>query len=290
MSRRFRSAARAGAIAAAIVLAGSLAGCSTISTLVSHLRSETQKPTAGQCWSSNYEEAQTAADWNTGPVSCSQSHQLYTFAVVSVTSSASSWHNSAGDLDDSIATDAYQACDKKLAVFLPTVVPGGRLSEFFFVPSDRAWKQGARWVRCDIGVLKAGSSFASPAFAALPSSISVLLRQAQSEPDLFADCVNTTDPSGKSGPYDDPKATIADCTGDYQWKYESEFPILDDDTGDAAYPSDEVFNAQSQKKCGDAADAAERGWIAYTPTEKQWTNGNHSGECWFGQAAATPQT
>jgi len=272
------------ALAIAALSSGVLSGCSTVTSFFPHTLSATQKPSAGDCWSSTIDTAGQAAAWTDGgAVPCASRHQLVTYAVVTVTSSAPTWRDKQGDLSASIQTAAFRACNTRLSDLI-AVPDNGRLLPFFFVAPEKEWKKGARWVRCDIGVLRTGSPYSQPELARLPTQLSTLVKQAHDTPEVFESCVITTDPSGDTGPLDDPKATIADCTGDYQWQYQSSFSFAS-----GTYPTDDQFNAEIQTKCGDGADAAGRGWIAYGPNEEQWKSGDVRGECWY-YAGTAPQT
>jgi len=216
-------------------------------------------------------------------VPCSLGHELYTFGVASVGSDAHSWKSSAGQVDAEVERLAEGACDTKLADLLPDVTPGARLSEFLFFPPVTAWTAGARWVRCDLGVERAGSLVATPQLAKLPPDISTLVKQAAQTPDLFDDCITTTDPSGDTGPYDDPLATVADCSRDHQWNYQGYFRIPEDP--DAPYPTSDQIHSFLQQQCGNAAEAEGRRWVGYLPTPDQWASGERFGECWVTGAA-----
>ena len=273
--------------AASIGILAALSGCSAIDSFLPHTLSASARPVAGDCWTSSVQTAGRAAAWTAGgAVPCSAKHQLATYAVVAVKSSAKTWRTSDGNLDDTIATAAMRGCDKKFWNMFPEAPDNGRLLRYFFVAPEQQWKKGARWVRCDVGVFRTGSLAEDPDFASLPSSIATLQKQLESTPDLFANCVTTTDPSGNTGPYDDPKAVIADCTRDYQWRFESAFTIPGE-PGDP-YPSDDTFNQVDQSECGDAADQDGSDWAAYVPTESRWAAGERGGSCWF-LASTKPQ-
>lgn len=274
--------------AVAITATSALSGCATIGSFFPHTTSASAEPAVGDCWTSSFDTAEQAATWTAGgAVGCASRHQLTTYAVVTVTSSASTWRASGGDLDNGIAMAASRACDKKYSATFTGAPVGGRLTRFFFVAPESQWKKGARWVRCDIGVLRTGSLYASPSFASLPPDIATVKKQLDSTPDLFANCVTTTDPSGQTGPLDDPHAVIADCTQQYQWRFESTFTIPG--TQSDPYPDDKALNAAAQSGCGDSADKSGSSWIAYTPSRSDWAAGNRSGSCWF-SAATVPQT
>lgn len=272
-------------LAAVLALAlAALTGLSGCSTLFPHTLSAGQRPSVGDCWISTFDTAQNAASWSSGgAVACVASHQLYTYAVVKVTS-ATKWRGKDGDVNGPIQDAAYRACNEKLSGFID-VPDNGTLVPYFFVAPEAQWNQGARWVRCDIAVLRTGSLYEHPDLARLPPNISTLVRQAQTTPELFGNCVTTTDPSGDTGPLDDPKAKIADCTGDYQWQYESSFSIQQD-----SYPTDDEFTHLGQQNCGDGADDAGRQWTFYVPTEKDFGDGDITIDCWYYAPERVPQT
>jgi hypothetical protein len=275
------------AAAASVGILVLLSGCSAINSLLPHTLSASAKPVAGDCWTSSVQTAGRAAAWTAGgAVPCSAKHQLATYAVVAVTSSATTWRTSDGNLDNRIATAAMRSCDKRFWKMFPEAQDNGRLVRYFFVAPEQQWKKGARWVRCDIGVLRTGSLAEDPEFASLPASIGTLQKQLESTPDLFANCVTTTDPSGNTGPYDDPDAVIADCTGEYQWRFESAFTIPG--KPDDPYPDDDTFDQVDQSECGDAADEDGSDWVVYVPTEDQWAAGGRGASCWF-LASTKPQ-
>jgi hypothetical protein len=275
---------RAAVLTAVAAAALSLSGCAALLLLVPGSTggsSSSAQPAVGDCWHSTFTQAQTLASWTgEGRVACTGAHQLYTYGVAQVTSSASTWRTSGGDLDSGIATAANTACEAKYGAFIPSSgAQGGRLQRYFFVAPVPAWAAGARWVRCDVGVLEVGSPYQDPRFEALPPRIATLVGQVTAHPDAFTDCVTTTDASGNTGPLDDPNALIADCTQDYQWMFEFALTVPGDDG--VPYPSDAEIGNFTQTNCGDPADAAGRGWIAYVPTAEQWDAGRRDASCWF---------
>ncbi len=265
------------AVTFVIVAASLLSGCTAFSSFARDPGDTASQPALGDCWRGTYSAALDDYTWTgKGRVACALSHQLYSYAVVKVTSSAPTWTSSSTGIDDTVYRDVAKACDDRFSALIRVLPPDSRLVKLWFIAPESQWKKGARWARCDLGVLKAGSSFAHPALATLPSQIGVLFHQVQSNPNLFADCVMTSDPSGNLGPYDDPKATIADCTKDYQWRLQNFFDMGLSDV----YPSDDAISAIGQLRCGDEA-SSDQDWITYVPTEDQWSSGDHSGECWF---------
>jgi hypothetical protein len=266
-----------GLIAMALLVGVVLSGCTPVADFVVGAKDAALKPVTGQCWRSSYAHAIDNYNWGAGDsVPCWTSHQLYTYAVVAVSSSAQTWGSSSGDIDQTIDDQARSACHTHYLDLVTQVPPDARVIEVYFVPSESQWRAGARWIRCDLGVLKIGSSFEHPSFSTLPSQISVLVTQIAEHRGQFADCVLTTDSSGNLGPYDDPKATIADCTKNYQWRMQNFFSMGTSDS----YPSDDEISAIDQLRCGDQAPSP-NDWVTYVPTREQWSSGDHLGECWF---------
>jgi hypothetical protein len=268
----------AAALLAAVALA--LSGCSIVGALIHPATSATAKPTAGDCWRSTSTTAAQSATWtSSGSVACSSPHQLVTYALATIRSSASTWKDDSGALDVSVANAAFRACNEKLADLLE-VPDNSRLLSYFFVPSEALWRSGARWVRCDIGVFKTGSLFSDPKLADLPA-LGTIVKEAQTTPDVLATCVTTTDPSGDTGPYDDPEATVADCAETYQWRLDSTFHLQGGGADGTAYPDDDALDAATQAHCGESAEADGEAWTSYVPTKKNWDNGDSLAECWL---------
>ena len=245
-------------------------------------------PTVGECWNVFYDDAAADATWlGDSAVPCTEPHEAYTYAVVTVTSDASSWVDpkDAAAAEVSIESAASNACEKKAGPLLPDLTNSQRrLRHFFYLPSLSEWKQGARWVRCDVGVAKVGSLVATPALAELPP-YSDLVHQIADDPTTFLDCVVTSDATGSTGPLDDPGSRIADCAADPQWSLDGVVTIPGD-----AYPGDPGVSAFVQAKCQALADAAGLPWWAYFPDETRWNQGSRLVTCWLFQDKTPSQS
>src|ERR1700761_3595251 len=162
-------------VGAAIVaiLGLALAGCTGLGTVSGHLVGLTTKPKVGDCWTTSFAQAQKTEDWEgTGAVSCSKPHQTYTYAVTKLGKhfSYSSWLTAKGDIRTDVDQAALDACKAENKKILPELtVKEALLVPTYYVPSVAMWGAGARWVRCDIGVIKVGSLVSSPKFANLQS-------------------------------------------------------------------------------------------------------------------------
>ncbi len=103
-------------------------------------------PVAGQC----HDEAHTF-EWP-GPydsVPCTQSHRIETIAVDTFPDSLAGKpaHPAEGSAD---LVPLYQSCSSKAATFLGGEWQTGYVSVQLAVPTDNAWKAGARWYACDV--------------------------------------------------------------------------------------------------------------------------------------------
>jgi hypothetical protein len=261
-----------------------LAGCSLLPGSVPTPTPTASTPVAGQCWNATTKQAYDWADWK-GPstVPCTGSHTLYTYHVGKISGeSGNSWATSgnADSLTDAIQTKAEDACH--LSSLLPKLKWNQQLvNPYFFVPTQTQWKAGARWVRCDVGVLATGTTLDNESFVALPSKISALVSGVSSDPLKYEFCMNSSTPVSESGPLDNSDATLADCKDDPQWRLTShgKFP----DAAGAPFPDEATSNATSSTLCLPDVKSANEVWIAYLPTKSGWASGDREIDCWVGE-------
>jgi hypothetical protein len=102
-------------------------------------------------------------------------------------------HGGPTELSPAVQAKAGEACGlKKL---LPRLKWNQQLvSGYFFVPTEAQWREGARWIRCDRGVLATGPTLGNESFSALPTRISTLVNALTSDPLRFEFCVNSPFP------------------------------------------------------------------------------------------------
>lgn len=109
------------------------------------------KPKVGECHDLTTRQAWAASD-SRKPVPCSSRHTLKTFAVpVSPTSFV-------GLSEDEASEIGFRLCDGPLRRALggtETKLAQTLYSEFMFLPTSAQRAAGARWVRCDIGIVAA---------------------------------------------------------------------------------------------------------------------------------------
>jgi hypothetical protein len=242
------------------------------------------QPSVGQCWNAAVAQADEWSAWGgQSAASCTALHVLYTYKVATIAGeTGSSWASSGNGstLSAAVAAKASHACT--LSTLLPKAKWNQQLiQQYFFVPSKPEWRAGARWVRCDVGVLATGTTLADEHFASLPRSISTFVDAVASDPARFELCVNSPQPVTAAGPLDDPNATLADCAGSPEWSLKAHGRLPG--SAGAGFPSESSANAESTAICSPAAAGAEQIWIAYLPTRADWSSGDREVDCWVGQ-------
>jgi hypothetical protein len=281
MSRKRSISSIVGVVAVALVLAG----CSLLPGSTGTPKpSVGATPVVGQCWNATTKQASAWTPWKgTANVPCTSSHTLYTYEVGKISGeSGSSWApvNDPNSLTTEIETKAEDACS--VSTLLPHLKWNQQLiNDYFFVPTEALWKAGARWVRCDIGVLATETTIDNESFTALPSKISTLVKQVSSDPLKFEFCVNSPTPVSEAGPLDNADAILADCADNPQWRLtiHGEFP----DAAGAPFPDQATSNAASSKLCLPQVKNANEIWIAYLPTKAGWASGDREIDCWIGE-------
>jgi hypothetical protein len=272
-------------LGAVVAVALTLAGCSFArNPSASAGPAAGVTPTTGQCWNATTTDAFDWADWKGSvAVPCARSHTLYTYHVGTISAEpGSSWAASGtpDSLSDEVQTKAEDACS--ISTLLPKLKWNQQLvNAYFFVPTESQWKAGARWVRCDVGVLATGTTLDNESFTALPTTISTLVGEVSSDPLKFEFCMNSSTPVSESGPLDDTDATLADCRDNPQWRLtiHGKFP----DAAGAPFPDDATSNAVSSKLCLPQVRTPNEVWIAYLPTKAGWASGDREIDCWIGE-------
>jgi hypothetical protein len=269
---------------AAATLCFVLGGCSLLPLVAIPGATSSAAPTKGQCWTASVAQADDWSAWEgSGATVCSARHTLYTYEVGKISGvSASTWA-APGDptsLSDEVETKAANACN--ISTLLPHEKWNQQLiQDFFFVPTEKEWKAGARWVRCDVGVLAIGSTIDDEKFAPLPTKIAALVAGVNTDPERYEFCVNSPQSVTDAGPLDDPQATIADCSKSPQWKLAAHGNLPE--AAGAPFPADAIANAESTKICSPAASGDGQVWLAYLPTKADWATGDREVDCWVGQ-------
>jgi hypothetical protein len=240
------------------------------------------KPTIGQCWRGTYKDDDGYANWNNSPpVKCSTTHQLYTFAVPKLESThKGTLFDKSGYAKDPIWNDAYTTCSDAEANSLPTLdYEVQRVLIETYLPEEKAWNAGARWVRCDVAVVAVGSPVEHPTFENLPS-FGTLTDAIYRDAKQFDFCVNGSSGVGADGPKG-PNAVYADCSKNPQWRLEAYTPIQSDLSG--PLPSATDLNDSYVLNCQHPYTDATHITYVYFPTKSDWTNGDNEFECWVGR-------
>jgi hypothetical protein len=272
-----------------VAVALTLAGCSLLPGFPSApTATPSATPAAGECWNATTTQAYDWADWRgPGATACTGSHTLYTYKVGKISQeTADTWAapDDSTKVSDGVQAKAQDTCS--MTTLLPHMKWNQQLiNTYFFLPTEAQWKAGARWVRCDVGVLSVGTTLDNESFVALPAKISTFVRDVSSDPKKYEFCVNASTPVTRSGPLDNQDATLADCRDHPQWALtiHGNFP----DAAGAPFPDDAASNAASSKLClPTVTDSAMEVWVAYLPTKDQWASGSREIDCWLGVKSA----
>jgi hypothetical protein len=279
-----------GLTAVALALAVTLSGCAAIAGKVIErgaVASRTatlakERPIKGECWQGTL-TYDGYANWGTRPpVPCGKQHQLYTFAVLALEGiHTGKLFTKSGYAYEAIENDAIQTCDRAKQSDLPAYDDAtSRVYIESYLPEENEWDAGARWVRCDIAVVKVGSSVKHPAFEYLPV-FAALRATMKDAPSQFNFCVNDPGGLGPGGPKGS-NAIYADCRNNPQWTLAGYKDIVTGTGG--AYPTPAQMKAQYQLSCVSQYADSTHITYPYYPSKTDWdTNGDEQYECWVGR-------
>jgi Septum formation len=278
-------------LAALVVVTATLAlsGCiATVGSVVVHAAAsarkahDSAKPAKGQCWQSTFADAEDRANWGNRPaISCSAPHQLYTFAVESLDPLyTGKLFDKDGEVQANIWKDAGDRCGFDESSDLPSTDPTvGRIWLEFYVPDEEAWDAGARWVRCDVGVLKVGSSLAHPEFENL-ESFAALTHALSTDSSQFDFCLDDPGQPLSNGPKGK-GAVYANCAQSPQWVLNS-YVGLENGSSEAYRTAEEMQGIYVQTCQSQFTDATHVTY-PYFPSESDWMSSDRQLECWVGQ-------
>jgi hypothetical protein len=273
-------------LAAIVAVAFTLAGCTLLPVAVSGVQSPAAStPKVGQCWNVSKENADNWADWEgSAATSCAKSHVLYTYAVGKISGiTAKSWaeKGSIETLRNDVLIKAEDVC--ALSDLLPKLKWNQQLVDsWFFVPTEQQWKAGARWVRCDVGVLAYGTTLDNEVLAKLPAKISTLVSSVSSDPQQYQFCINSSVPISEAGPLDNSDGRIADCRQNPEWALVGHGSLPE--VAGAPYPDEPTANKETATICSKYVQNSNESWIAYLPDRTDWTKTNaRDVQCWIGQ-------
>jgi hypothetical protein len=267
--------ARFAAIAATLgVVLIAASGCASASPL----QPSTAAPRVGDCWTTTFAAVQKTEDWEGDPaIPCTESHENYTYALTKLAPkfTYSSWLTSGGTIRTDVDRAAYTACLAEQNKNLPGLTTReALLYPTYFLPSVDDWAAGARWVRCDISLIKVGSTIAAPELARLPA-FATLKSTLASHPETYALCEN--DPAS-NGP-DGPQTTYATCTGASDWTFVGSLTMAG--TDGATYPGLAALAAIGKTQCATLNPPASHEVFAEPPAKVDWTKYNDRQlDCW----------
>jgi hypothetical protein len=267
-----------------------LSGCvATVGNIVVHVAKANKaataakgKPHTGDCWQGSFKFSDGYANWvDRSPVNCSETHQLYTFAVPQLKSvHKGKLFNKKNYAYTDIVNDAYDTCESAEELDLPELdLTVARIYIEDYLPEEPQWDAGARWVRCDITVLAIGSSVKNPEFAALPGWDD-LNRAMLHDATEFDYCVNGPTGVNSDGP-ESSEALYANCDASPKWtlkEYDDIYSGPDD-----KYPSQAELDSQYQTACAAPYTNDRYFTYPYFPSKTDWTNGDEQFECWIGR-------
>lgn len=268
-ARPARSVPRRGALAALaaslVLLAGACSTAKQGTNTDPDLVDSTARPENGLCRTLTPDDVRLPAN-ATAAVPCSRSHTAETFAVADLPKSYDD--SDYGDAD--IARYAYRECSRGFADFVgadESLVLRTTLSWAWFRPSEKAWRKGARWFRCDI----VGGNSASTSYRPLPAAARGILAGRPDE--AWLSCARgATVATG---------AKVA-CSEKHDWRAVTTVKI--GQPGDD-YPGDRVMESRSRSFCS----ASVKAWLNY-PAEfeygytffhrAEWEAGIRRSVCW----------
>ncbi|NEM91750.1 septum formation family protein [Galbitalea soli] len=237
----------------------------------------------GQCWFGPPDEITQWGTW-TGDtaIGCGESHNLYTFAVDDLPKGiAKDWRRagSSSTPSDVVSTAAQKLCAASFDRLLPTHSwKQELLTWYFFLPSASAWEQGKRWVRCDLGVYRLGTTLSTRTLRALPDPIRPMLDSVKTHPKAFELCLSgARNPS----PLLDTSATLADCRRSPQWVLAARGALRASATD--PYPGDATVAREVAALCRAATPGVGLERAGYGPTEMTWPLGRREVQCWVSQ-------
>lgn len=236
------------------------------------------KPHAGECWVSTVSYADYDTWGKRPPVACSKPHQLYTFAVLPLQEphKSKSLIGQDGEIPDSIYEDGYNVCDQAQTTYLADFPYDSRVYLEFYFPETNQWKNGARWIRCDFGIVAVGSSYAHPKFENLPA-FHPLRKLMEDAPYTFNLCTNDPGGIGPKGA----NAVVADCAANPQWVLHGggELPVRNNN----AYPTPAELTGAYNNSCRNVYTDSTHVTFPYFPSKADWANGDYGFECWIGR-------
>lgn len=199
-------------------------------------------------------------------VDCADRHTAETYHVVDL---PKEYDDAAYD-DPDLARYAYDECASEFATFIgadESLVLRTTISWAWFRPSEQAWGNDARWIRCDV----IGGGAEADAYVALPKTAKALLTGRPD--DRWLACA-------KGASFE--SATKVPCSKPHDWRAVATVKL--GEPGEP-YPGDRVSASRTDAFCAKQVEA----WLNY-PAEwnfgitwfhkAEWEAGNRRSICW----------
>ncbi|MGH3506712.1 MAG: septum formation family protein [Nocardioidaceae bacterium] len=226
-------------------------------------------PRVGECRKLTYDDISRFSN-DDRPRSCKRYHSAYTFAVQELPGDVA--FDGVTIDNDAVQREAATSCQDAFVDFI-----GGsartrtlaRLSVTYFVPEQRGFDLGARWVRCDVVGLQHESSLAP-----LPRGLEGIL----DDPDALDEYgVCSRGEPGASG------FRLVMCRADHDYRAIEAIRLGGTDD---PYPGVSVARDDGRSQCEDIVAGRLGVGGGYTfgwtyPSPEDWSNGQRFGYCWL---------
>ncbi len=203
---------------------------------------------------------------DTPPVPCSARHTAQTFAIGGFPRSFSR-----DSVDDrALGAYVYPQCQQRFLAFLgadESLALRTTVTWAWFRPSEDAWKQGARWWRCDV----VGGGAQSRTFLTLPATAKGVLLGHPSDQWLL--CADGATVSGSEK---------VPCSEKHTWRAVTTIVL---GKANDPYPGDKLVEVRTRDYCSDSVGA----WLNYPVDydygytwfhQAEWKTGNRRSVCW----------
>lgn len=223
-------------------------------------------PAVGECRVLTPEDLKTTVN-DTPTVPCGQQHTAETFFVGTFSDDADR-----DTIDEQVlGAQAFEKCQPVFTEFVggdDSLVMRSTLTWAWYRPSERGWKDGARWLRCDV----VGGGEQSDGFAPLPTTVEgVLLGRPD---DRWMVCAKGADVN---------TAVRLPCAEKHNWRAVATVVL---GRADDKYPGDKEVEAKTRAFCSDQVGA----YLGYPVAdydfgftwfgEGEWEAGNRRSICW----------
>ena len=203
---------------------------------------------------------------DTRPVPCTQRHTAETYAVGDL---PETFEHAKYD-DRELGAWAYETCTDRFKQFLgadESLMMRTVVAWAWFRPTEAAWKDGARWYRCDV----VGGGEQSKEFVDLPTTAKGLLLGRPK--DSWMVCASGATVSG---------SVKIPCDQPHDWRAVTTIAL---DTLGKKYPGDRLVEVTTRDFCSKSVGA----WLNYPIDydfgytwfhEAEWDAGNRRSVCW----------